>query len=97
MYKGGKSEMIPDVTYTKEEEELSVKLCAAINADKELAMFFKERLSNILQKFAKDIIFAYTIKDKQQGQATMEETGEMIKTLTMHMYVKVKIKEKEVK
>ena len=87
--------MISDVTYTKEEEELSTKFCAAINADKELAMFFKERLGSILQTFAKDIIFAYTVKDQQQAKATTAEAGEMVKALTMHMYVKVKIKEKE--
>jgi hypothetical protein len=89
--------LISDVTYTKEEEELCVKLCTAINADKELAMFFKERLGIILKKFAKDIIFAYTIRDKQQAKATTMKAGEMVKALIMHMYVKVKIKEKEVK
>lgn len=89
--------MISDVTYTKEEEELSKELCATINADKELAMFFKERLGSTLRKFAKDIMFAYTIKDRQQAKATTQETGEMVKALIMHMYVKVKIKEKEVK
>ena len=87
--------MTSDVTYTEEEEALSAELCDAINADKELQKFFKERVGSILKQFASEIIMAWTKNDKQSAKKAIQEAGEMLKALTMHMYVKVVVKKKD--
>ena len=86
--------MISDVTYTEEEEALSAEFCDAINADKELQQFFRERVGSILGKFAAEIIMAWRKTNKQLAKETTQEAGEMLKALTMHMYVKVVVKKK---
>jgi hypothetical protein len=94
---GGKITMkdeTKEVTYTEEEEKLSVELCSAINADKELAMFFKQRLGSILKKFAGEILLAFKVNDREKAKQVTMDTGEQVKALTMHMYVKVKVKKK---
>ena len=87
--------MISDVTYTEEEEALSTELCDAVNADKELQKFFRERAGSILKKFAGEIITAWTKNNKQAAKEATQEAGEMLKALTMHVYVKVVVKKKD--
>ena len=87
--------MISDVTYTEEEEALSVELCDAINADKELQKFFRERLGSILREFAEGVVTAAVAKDRQSLKKQVKRTGEMIKGLAMHMHVKVMVKKKD--
>ena len=83
--------------YNEEEVKMIEELCDTINADKELQLQFKELAVKTLRKFAKGMIFAYTIKDKQIAAGATEQAGEEIKALAAHMYVKVTMKKKEVK
>ena len=83
--------------YTEKEAKLGEKFCATINADKELKNFHAERGAFILKEFAKTIILAYLKKDTQLTQEALNRAGELLKALTTHIHIKVKIKEKEVK
>lgn len=86
-----------DEPYNKEEEALCYELCNMINADKELKGFFKKRVTKILQTFMEDVVVGRMMKDtKRVGDSAMEAT-EMIKALTMHVYVKVTMKKQATK
>lgn len=81
----------------KGEKAIREEFCDAINADKKLAMFFKQKLEGVLRTYAKEVILAYTIKDKPKAAAASQQAGESIKALTVFMYTKVVMKKKEVK
>lgn len=79
-----------------EEKAIREEFCDAINADKKLAMFFKQKLEGILRTYAKEVIFAYSVKDKPKASAAAQQAGEDIKGLMMFMHTKVMMKKKEV-
>lgn len=89
--------MLANVLYTDEERELSSIMCDAINADKELKVFFKETLGKTLQKFYTDMLEAQAERDVTKIGMVTQQTAEVIKALAMHMHVKVVVKKKEAK
>ena len=83
--------------YTDEEAKLGDEVCEAVNADQKLKSFYAERTTFILKELSKTMILAYSRKDKKLAQKALNLAGEMLKALTMHVYIKVTVKEKGVK
>lgn len=80
-----------------EEAKLGNEMCDIINDDPKLKRYFAEFTKDLLLEFAQDIIKAYMKKDEQLRDETVQKAFDLIKALTMQMYVKVSMKKKEVK
>ena len=89
--------------YTPEECVLGQEVCRLINADKELKVFFREKIGDALQAYATEVIKAWEAKDHPRAAKAASNAAETIKALVMHIYLKVVPKkeaeqrEKEVK
>ena len=83
--------------YTKEEQLLGDEVCELVNADKELKHFFATTCFKILREFAGDINKAFNAKDKEEGKRVWQKNVDLIKALSMHIYIKVSMKKKEAK
>lgn len=97
---GGKVTMEDEtegIMYTKEEEKLGDEVCDLVNADKVLKHFFATTCFNVLKTFAVDINRAFKAQDKKEGERVMRANVDLIKSLAMHVYIKVTMKKKEVK
>lgn len=97
---GGKVSMKDETKgsmYTKEEQKLGDEICNIVNADKELKVFFKEQLTKILQTYVAETIMAWEKQDRQRMGKATKEVGELLKALTTHVYIKVRIKKQAVK
>ena len=75
--------------YTAEECILGDEVCRLINADKELKVFFREKLADTLQTYAVEVTTAYQTKDKQRAADATCKAAELFKALIMHIYLKV--------
>ena len=75
--------------YTAEECILGKEVCRLINEDKELKVFFKQKLGSVMQTYAAEIIKSWEVKDRQRAAEATQRAGELIKSLVMHIYIKV--------